>query len=187
MARGVNKVILVGRGKLASQIVDLYVYGFSITEIESLIGLHRSTVRHHVSRAGVLRTRSEGVQAAASEGRLGSGLRGTNRVFTEEHKRNIRKARLEHGKTHARGISLKPSGYVEITRGENKGRSLHRALAEQMLGRKLGPKEHVHHRDGNKSNNDPDNLEVMSGADHCSMHAKELAKHRERNPDGTWR
>jgi hypothetical protein len=38
----------------------------------------------------------------------------------------------------------------------------HRAVAEQKLGRKLGPGEVVHHNDGNKSNNQPDNIFIFS-------------------------
>jgi hypothetical protein len=177
----------MSRGALTHQAVDLYVHGFSIPEVEALIGLHRSTVRHHVAKSGSLRSRSDGVKAAALQGRLGSGMRGAVRVFSEEHKQNIKAARLAHGELHAKGTSLKPNGYVEFTRGEHKGRTVHRVVAEQKEGRKLGPDEHAHHRDENKSNNGPDNIEVMSGFDHCSLHAKEQAKRRERNPDGTWR
>jgi hypothetical protein len=48
----------------------------------------------------------------------------------------------------------------------------HRWIMEQHLGRKLESWEHVHHIDGNHLNNNIENLEVLSNADH---QRKELA------------
>ena len=58
------------------------------------------------------------------------------------------------------------------TRGYRKvgGRHEHRSVAESMLGRSLMSNEIVHHRDGNKSNNSPDNLEIMTQSEHCKEH-----------------
>lgn len=52
------------------------------------------------------------------------------------------------------------------------GRVLYRVLAEMKIGRKLTAKEEVHHIDGNHTNNDFDNLTVMSRSEHMSNHAK---------------
>lgn len=59
----------------------------------------------------------------------------------------------------------------------------HRVVAEQMLGRPLQRGEIVHHIDGNKHNNDPSNLRVMSQADHLRLHRAEMemAKKAKRN------
>lgn len=51
-----------------------------------------------------------------------------------------------------------------------KTKLLHRHVMEQVLGRRLLPTEHVHHRDGDRKNNDPANLEVMSCHDHQHHH-----------------
>jgi len=54
---------------------------------------------------------------------------------------------------------------------KTKGRHIHRVVMEQMLGRPLTPGEIVHHKDGNKLNNSPENLELISSqADHTRAH-----------------
>lgn len=52
---------------------------------------------------------------------------------------------------------------------------LHRVLAENRLGRLLEPNEHVHHRDGDKTNDRPDNLEVLLASAHAREHRLQVA------------
>ena len=48
---------------------------------------------------------------------------------------------------------------------------VHMIVAEQKLGRNLLPEEHVHHRDLNKLNNEPDNIMVFAtNGDHVRFH-----------------
>lgn len=164
--KGVNKVILIAE----------YAAGDSIPVVASRHGVPRSAVRSAALEAGVLRSRADGIRIASAAGRLGSGTRGKRRSFSEQHKETIRASARKRGEATAKGVSLKPSGYLEITRGANKGRPEHRVIAERMLGRKLMPGEVVHHKDRNRSNNDPSNLEVMTLAEHTSMHRKEHTK-----------
>ena len=65
----------------------------------------------------------------------------------------------------ARLDSIKPSTYRK-----RYGRHEHRVVAEQMLGRPLTPGEIVHHIDGDKHNNDPSNLQVMTQDHHLREH-----------------
>lgn len=52
------------------------------------------------------------------------------------------------------------------------GRHEHRVVAEQMLGRALHKGEVVHHIDGDKRNNAPENLMVFpSQSEHAKWHA----------------
>jgi len=48
---------------------------------------------------------------------------------------------------------------------------VHRQIYEKIIGRKLGRWECVHHIDGNKSNNDKNNLALMGFSDHSRMEA----------------
>lgn len=58
-----------------------------------------------------------------------------------------------------------PHTYKTITINGKQVRE-HRYIMEQRLGRKLSRDEHVHHDDDNSRNNDPNNLMVLSNADH---------------------
>ncbi len=61
--------------------------------------------------------------------------------------------------------------YEHPLAGGNSGRVyLHRHIASITAGRWLGPDEAVHHKDHNKQNNDPTNLEVLSHAEHARLH-----------------
>ena len=81
-------------------------------------------------------------------------------VTPEQQRRaNNRAAQL------ARIGSIKPTTYRK-----RNGRHEHRVVAEQMLGRALKAGEIVHHIDGNKHNNDPCNLQVMTQGEHVFEH-----------------
>lgn len=67
-----------------------------------------------------------------------------------------------------RVTTVKPTTYRKFL-----GKHEHRVVAEQKIGRPILPGEHVHHVDGDKHNNHPDNLMVMSAQDHLRLHAQE--------------
>jgi hypothetical protein len=61
----------------------------------------------------------------------------------------------------------------------------HRVIAERMSGRLLNKGEEIHHKDGNKINNNPDNLEILNRQEHKERHRKKnrnLRKIGESNP-----
>ena len=158
----------------------MYKSGKSITQVSDILGIPKSTLRFRLKKAGALRTREEGVRLAANEGRLGSGLRGTKRVFTDEHRDKIRQSKLGKGV----GVSKKPNGYIEITMGENKGRLEHVVLIEEQIGRRLAANECVHHRNHIRHDNRLCNLELMTRAEHARIHGRENCVKRNRDERG---
>lgn len=169
-------------------VIELYTSGMSIPQVSSQTGLSQSTVRYHCKKAGVLRSRADGVRKAAKEGRL-SKNKGSTRIFTQQWKKNISLAKLKHGEDHARGYRINTAGYKEFTRGEHKGRSEHVVIMESIIGRKINCNEHVHHKDRNKLNNNPSNLQLLTISEHAALHRKEDIEAgitRRRNKNGTW-
>lgn len=164
MAGSVNK---------ADQIVAEYKNGASIPQLAGLYGLSRSVIRYHVKKAGALRSRSDAVRLASKQGRLGSGLRGKTRDFTPSHCAAISESKKKWGDENAVGTSVKPSGYIEHTRGPNKGRSVHVTTMEARLGRRLLEDECVHHIDGDRANNDDNNLALVTRSGHMRLHRRE--------------
>lgn len=71
----------------------------------------------------------------------------------------------------SRRRSGKSNGYVKRF-----NRHEHRVVAEEMLGRKLAPEEVVHHKDHNRGNNSPENLQVMKRNDHSRLHSGDILR-----------
>lgn len=152
-------------------LVQLYRSGKSIPEVAEEVGLPRSTVRYALKKALALRSRADGVRLAAHK--ISSAHTGRRREFTVSHKEAIKEARLSWGEANAVGLSVKPSGYVEHTRGPHKGRMVHVVLMEERIGRRIRRDEVVHHIDHNRSNNDINNLALMTRAAHTRLHRRE--------------
>lgn len=149
--------------------IDLYKSGLSLNQVSKKTSIPVSTLRFRFKKIGILRSRTESIKLAGKQGRLGSGMRGKKRQFTEQHKNRISKSKTGVGK----GVSIKPNGYIEITMGENKGRLQHVVVMENIIGRRLHSNECVHHRNHIKTDNRPENLELMTRAEHSRLHALE--------------
>lgn len=68
------------------------------------------------------------------------------------------------------------NGYKVIHLGKGEGIKEHRKVMEEHLGRKLGPKEVVHHKNENCLDNRIENLELMSWGEHSAYHRRKEVK-----------
>ena len=62
-------------------------------------------------------------------------------------------------------------GYYQISSGIHQGKLLHRLIYEDYYG-SIPKGFQVHHKDGDKTNNNPENLMILSKSNHHSLHMK---------------
>lgn len=158
-------------------LAEMYRSGLSTAQISESTGLNRSRVRRDLLAQGVrLRTIAEATKLAGPRMSRSDIIRGS--VRSPESRRMMSIAKQAWAEKNAVGVSLKSDGYIEHTRGEHKGRGVHVVLMEKRLGRRLLPDEVVHHIDGNPSNNEENNLALMTRSGHTRLHQRErkLAK-----------
>lgn len=168
-------------------IISEYASGKSINDLVKATGLSQYKIRKVLLGAGVLRSREDGHRLAVDGGKLGKAMLGKKREFSDEWKRNISIAKKAAMAGKSKGVSLKPNGYIEYTTGEYKGRSVHVVEVEKRIGRRLFANEVVHHKDGDRSNNSIDNLDLMTRAEHAAHHARENCNKRERDDHGKFK
>ena len=90
-----------------------------------------------------------------------------------------KKCACEYKKANYKHKTYIENGYeVRYINGYNKKGNVkeHRYIMEQYLGRKLNSNEVVHHKDGNKLNNNISNLQVMTKSEHSKLHREEEIK-----------
>lgn len=82
----------------------------------------------------------------------------------------------------AGGRRIDEKGYVRISIGSKRWVYEHRMVMEAELGRTLTRDETVHHKNGDRSDNRLDNLEVVSRSDHTRIHMAHRPLKRETRP-----
>lgn len=85
-------------------------------------------------------------------------------------KRRFNAGQRKHGSLRTR---INSSGYMQF-KDPNTGQwtLTHRRVAEKKVGGRIFTDHEVHHIDGDKTNNRPSNLTVVSKAAHRSIHRK---------------
>lgn len=159
------------------EIVSIYERGDSSTQIGELFGLSGTHVLRILRSSNVkIREGSENKRLSQSrpEVRKKMSEAATGRALPESAKQILRERVGSKNHNWISGITLSVGGYLQFTasaaNGEHSEKFLHTIIAEWKVRRKLLPGEVVHHKDRDKLNNDPSNLEVMTASEHAKLH-----------------
>lgn len=141
--------------------VDLYVnQKKSGLEIARFFGIGRTTVSRYIKRYGL-------EPRTVSEVRKNKFWRGSK----EQYKKVSAYRRSQTGDkiSNYKGGHINSLGYRIISRDGVYFKE-HRYVMQQHLGRKLMPREEVHHINGNKLDNRIENLQLLSKEEHSQLH-----------------
>lgn len=122
--------------------IALYESGLSLADVGRRFGVTRQSVYSALKRRGV-------------------ALRPQLRMGAENH--------FYRGGPEVCGY-VTERGYVKVRTEDGRKVFKHRYVMEQSLGRKLQADEDVHHKNGDKSDNRSENLEVIPHGKHSSLH-----------------
>ncbi len=116
------------------------------------------------------------------EGQKGAGNPFFGKHHSEESKRKWRETRnmndswLTRERHHQwKGGITTNEGYL-LRRVSGKKIYLHREEIEKATGRQLSANEIVHHINGDKQQNDPDNLMIVTRGEHAKIHCDERVR-----------
>lgn len=101
----------------------------------------------------------------------------TQQCWLARHNTPGRNAEVARKTAEKRGDTLRGRGAGKTYRKRG-GKHEHRYVMEQKLGGPIPKGMHVHHIDGDRRNNHPDNLMLLTPEEHIELHRSEMVAAR---------
>ena len=164
----------------ACKMKHLYENGLSGSELAKLAGVSSVAVITALKKEGAtIRPLSEAMTLSHNKPGMAEKFSelATGRKHSEETKSKLGSIVGPDHPLWRGGLTVSSGGYLQFTaskaNGAHAGKLLHQVICEWKEGRPIPDGHHVHHLDGNKLNNHPENLVSMSAADHARLHLEE--------------
>lgn len=168
------------------QLTELYASGLTAQALATRFGVSKKTILRHLDRLGVQRRTLRKVTTEVEAKIVQMAKSGATVAQAEQdlalEATTIRGYAAKNGVQFAdryhKGFITTWNGYRMVPMPAHPGADAkgyvreHILVAEAQLGRHLMAHEVVHHRDGDKLNNKPENLQVTTRSEHASHHAK---------------
>ena len=165
-------------------ILRFYDEGFSCNKISKAIKVSVGAVFNYIKASGRLRSKEEGYALAwwsKTPGEIERARELGKRHRTKETIEKNAEAHRIHGEGHRK---MGDDGYWKVYFPDHPDSNKegyireHRLIMEKSIGRRIQKGEIVHHKNGVKTDNRIENLQLMTAHDHMSYHMKK--RHQER-------
>ena len=146
--------------------------GHTIGDIAGTYNVSHTTILKLMRRYGIKARRPrESAKLSEEHGRIEPLMgRKMPEDIAERYRENLKKAnaiRWANGRQPHQN-----HGYIYVPISNGKSRPMHDIVAEKMIGRPLCKGECVHHINGVKDDNRPENLAVMTYSEHGKLHSR---------------
>lgn len=158
----VERNLITGDDLNTKAIVGLYQEGLSSAQIAEKLSASKSTIEYRLKKVGVSRTNTDGIRLAIDDGRMKTPVP----KGTKGHRHPTWKG----------GKFQRVSGYVYVYCPEHPRAESGRYVPEHILvwekyhGKSVPEGFHVHHLNGIKNDNRPENLAALDVKDHNQRH-----------------